>query len=204
MGMGIVSDSAFDAELKLNSRAQINSIQSSDSVPSNQSSDSVPSNIPLASVSEIKRGRGDSLNVPSEIRALAALSAVNGEGSGADIARAFGISESSVSAYKQGAHSTASYDSPNPALLDKINDHKLKVTSKARNRLLAALDEITPNKLTNVKPRDLAAIAKDMCSIVTDMEPKVSTIASSNSVQIVFMAPRVKDINEYKVMDVVD
>src|SRR5215813_15375411 len=70
-----------------------------------------------AVVEDIKLGRPPGKKeVPPEIRELVAKSAINGEGTGEDIAKAFGVSESSVSAYKVGAHSTTSYNSPNETL----------------------------------------------------------------------------------------
>ncbi len=68
---------------------------------------------------------------------------------------------------------------------------------------MAALKNITTEKLVAVKPRDLAAIAKDMSAIIADMEPKVPVSQNNqNNVQFVFMAPRVKTIDEYQIMTV--
>jgi len=159
-----------------------------------------------AVVEDIKLGRPPGKKeVPPEIRELVAKSAINGEGTGEDIAKAFGVSESSVSAYKVGAHSTTSYNSPNETLQSKLSDYKARISTKARNRLVNALNEITPARLEGVKPRDLAAIAKDMSSIVKDFDPASAVSSASNqNVQFVFMAPRVKDVSEFTVIDVKD
>ena len=188
MPMGIVSDSDFDLE-----RERLGG--NSGTKQPNQST----------SVIDINKGRGDKKETPKEIREAVALSAINGEGTGSEIARAFNVSESSVSAYKQGAHSTASYNEPNQSLFDKLTDHKQKISKKARSRLLAALNEITPDRLATVKPRDLAAIAKDMSAIISDMEPPIPISQNNqNNVQFVFMAPRVRNEADYAVIEVND
>jgi len=179
MAMGIVSDEEFEAEL-INSGITKNEI----------------------TIEDVKQGRGNKEETPEIIRELVGQAAINGEGT-REIAEAFNVSESSVSAYKVGAHSTASYHNPNKSLLTKLTDHRLRISKKASARLLSALNEITPDKLSVVKTRDLAAIAKDMASIVKDMEPQVSPgMNGTNNVQFVFMAPRVRDIEEFKIIEV--
>lgn len=185
--MGIVSDSDFEKEI------------SNSHVPETPET---PDTKTRASVEEIKKGRGDKPNTPEDIRKLAAISAINSEGTASEIAKAYGISEASVSAYKVGATSTATYDNPNQALAETINTHKAAVTRKARNRLMSALNHITPQKLEGVKARDLAAIAKDMSAVIKDFEPQVNHTNNVNNVQFVFMAPRVRDLEDYKIIDV--
>jgi len=200
MPIGIVSDSDFLREISNSSVVkESHPAATQPHIPPNK--ESHLSEIPVE-IKDIKRGRGNTLETPSEIRSAAAISAINHQGTGKDIADTFGLSPSSVSAYKVGAHSTDSYDSPNPSLLATINDHKEKVSKKARSRLLAALNELTVDKLATAKARDLASIAKDMSSVVKDMEPSVSS--SQTNVQFVFMAPRVKDIDDFKIIDVHD
>src|ERR1700694_506265 len=65
-----------------------------------------------AKVVDIKRGRGNQLEIPNEIRALVAEEVISGARA-KDVSKSFGISESSISAYKHDATSTASYDNPN-------------------------------------------------------------------------------------------
>lgn len=188
--MGIVSDEDFELDG--------NEVTSSDKKEVTR--------IPSANVEEIKRGRApDTKEVPSQIREAVARATINGEGTHKQIAETYSVSPSSVSAYAVGAHSTSSYHSPNSSLSNAITDHKARISNKARNRLLSALNNITSDKLANAKVRDLAAIAKDMSGIVQDMEPQSpSSSNSSQSVQFVFMSPKVKDIEDYKIIDVND
>ena len=192
MPIGIVSDADFHKEFE-NSGIKVTKAEPKvKPVPESES----------VVIEDISRGRGiGRKEVPDEIREAAALASINGE-SAKDITRALGISASSLSAYKQGAHSTASYDSPNPVLLGKITNHKDKISKRATSTLLSALRGITSDKLAGVKPRDLAAIAKDMSAIIADMEPKTQVNEQQNNVQFVFMAPRVKEISEYQTITV--
>jgi len=163
-----------------------------------------PKSLPEGTVEDIKRGRPpNKKEVPEELREIIAKSAINGEGTGLEIANAFDVSPSSVSAYKVGANSTTQYNQPNDSLLSAVTDHKDKISKRATRTLMAALKNITTEKLGAVKARDLAAIAKDMSAIIADMEPKVPvTQQNQNNVQFVFMAPRVKTIDEYQIMTV--
>jgi len=182
--MGVVSDADFEAELENSGIEELTT---------------------EVSVEDIKKGRGEGTKeVPEEIRELAGKSLINGEGTGKEVAAAYGISASSASAYKVGAHSTTTYHQPDASLAAKLSSHKSKISKKASSRLLSALNNITPDALATVKPRDLAAIAKDMASIVKDMEPPPppASVSANQNVQFVFMAPKVRDVEDYKVIDV--
>lgn len=206
MPMGIVSDSDFDAELK---KLGIIHEDRRTSVPNTGNNNlgvhdtPVDANIP-ATVVDIKRGRGDANNVPDIVREIVAKSAINGEGTGAEIAEAFGVSPSSVSAYKVGATSTTTYHRPDDELLSTVIGHRKNISRGARDTLLAALDSLTPEKLLNEKARDLAIIAKNMSGIIVDMEPPLPPIQNQQNVQFVFMAPRVRSEDSYQIREVND
>jgi len=192
MPMGIVSDSDFEIE-----KNRLNSTNDN-GVKTNKQD-----NATSARIDDINRGRGNKKETPKEIREAVAKCAIDGQGSASEIAEAFGVSESSVSAYKEGAHSTASYNEPNADLLSKITDHKAKISKRAQRTLMSALREITPDRLATVKPRELAGIAKDMAAIISDMEPPTQINPSQqNNVQFVFMAPRVREETAYPVIQV--
>lgn len=192
MPMGIVSDEDFKKEVErlIGSTREIEHAEMEKD---------------LAIIEDIQRGRPkEKTEIPEIIRECVARSAINGEGTGVEIAGAFGVSPSSVSAYKVGATSTASYSEPDENLLSVVTEHRQKISRGARNTLLAALDNLTPSKLESVKARDLASIAKDMSSIIVDMEPPLPPVHNQQNVQFVFMAPRVQNEDAYDVIDVHD
>lgn len=164
------------------------------------------SNKPLAKTEDINKGRGNTPEVPDVVRETIAKCAINGEGTASEIARAFDVSPSSVSAYKVGSHSTTSYNSPDSNLLDIVTSHKAKISKKARARLISALNFITDEKLENTKALDLSSIAKNMSAVIADMDPPPAQINQNqqNNVQFVFMAPRVRNETEYATIEVND
>ncbi len=154
-------------------------------------------------IEELKRGRGNVNEVPTSLRKVIAETAVeDGNKEAQALADAFNISPSSVSAYKNGAHSTASYDEPNPELKAHVDTKKQKIAKSARSTLLSAIKAITKDKLDTAKPRDLAGIAKDMASVVRTMEPEIETV--EESVKFVFFAPPMRKPEEFKVIDIVE
>lgn len=160
MAMGIVSDSDFDKELSRISPER------------NEESKSVKNPVITGEVIDVSRGRGEgSTSVPDGLRKIIGEeSAINGRQSAIELASQFGLSPSSVSAYANGATSTASYDrTPNKPF---VNDAKIRVSKRARGKLMLALSKITGEKLDGTNARDLASIAKDMSAVVKVMEPE--------------------------------
>lgn len=184
MPMGIVSDEEFNSELgKTN--------------PGN-------SNPTITGViQDVNRGRGKgNIEVPNVLRNIIGdESTTNGRQSAIELAKSFGISPSSVSAYNAGATSTATYETkPNESI---ILNAKERVAKRARGKLMRALNKITDDKLDSANARDLAGIAKDMSAIVRSMEPEVAKASTNNSgPTYVFYAPHMRKEEEYDVIHV--
>lgn len=185
--MGIVSDSEFDLE-----KSKFSNIREESSSESE------------ATIVDIQKGRGNgNLNVPDGLRKIIGEeSAINGRTAGLDIAKQFGISPSSASAYSHGATSTASYD--NQPNLNHINQSKDRVAKRAMAKLKKALHHITDDKLEGAKPRDLAGIAKDMSAIVKNMEPETPKLPgdNGNGPTFIFYAPQFRDERSFDVVHV--
>jgi len=175
MPMGIVSDEEFDSEVSNTIREESNSPNSSN-----------------ATIIDITKGRGiGNVGVPNGLRnIIGEESTINGRESAIELAKQFGISSSSVSAYTTGAKSTASYDDkPN---LAHINEAKERISKKARGKMLLALNRITGEKLDGAKVRDLAGVAKDMSAIIKNLEPDNPEGNNRNtSPTFVFYAPQI-------------
>lgn len=110
------------------------------------------------------------------------------------------ISQSAVSAYKNGATSTSTYGKAAPGLFDHMLRTRGRISRKASDKLNRALNHITDDKLEDQSPKDLAAIAKDMSAIIKNMEPPVEKIGEGHNVgvAITFMAPRPRGENQYE------
>ena|SRR5215831_2325446 len=189
MAMGIVSDSDFDKE-KVNL-----------GVPSK----STPTVNPTGVVEDVSRGRGTgNTAVPDGIRKIIGEeSTVNGRQSGIELAESFGISASSVSAYGVGAKSTSTYDDkPNSQFL---NNAKQRAAKKARNKMIAAMNSITQDKLATSSAKDLAGIAKDMAAVIRTMEPelpKSPTGPINTGPQFIFYSPQTRKEEVFEVVHV--
>lgn len=186
MGMGIVSDSEFNSEL--NKLSPIESNQSE----SNQNE---------TKIVDMNKGRGNgNKEVPNSLRKIIGeTSEIYGRQEGLELAKQFGISSSSVSAYAHGSSSTSSYDErPN---VDHINQAKDKISKRARNKLLLALSHITQEKLEGSKARDLAGIARDMSAVVKNMEPDNPVGGNTkDSPTFIFYSPQMKKEETFDVI----
>lgn len=179
MAIGIVSDADFASEL-----SKVNHVQS-------------PEVIQLPT-----KGRKDGdNNVPDSLRKIIGDTAINeGRKEALELASRLSISPSSVSAYTQGATSTASYNKPTKSLSDFLNKRKLKIARNAAGKLSLALDNITPDKLESADAKDLAVIARNLGGVVKDMSPSVNEIDGdqSNGKPFVVFAPMFVQENKFE------
>lgn len=148
------------------------------------------------------KGRNGKVAVPESGRKLIGELAINGASTD-ELVREFGISASSISAYKNGATSTATYHQPNEDLKNHVMEARNKIVRRARKKLMQALDHITPDSMADCKARDLSGIAKDMSSIIRNMEPDDEKEKSTNN-QFIFMVPPMKKEIDFPVIDVTD
>lgn len=193
MPLGILTDEQLNKELgKTIEKKDIDRIESEINESARQ---------PITpKIVDIKRGRGNTLEIPHEIRALVSEEVINGARA-KDVSKAFGISESSISAYKNDATSTTTYDKSNELLVSANQVVRDQITDKARGRLMSALDHITDENISNAKVKDIASIAKDMSVIVKNMEPQVPVDNSKNT-QVIIYRPRMRDEDEFDVITV--
>lgn len=184
MPMGVVSDKDFDLEKSKLIREESKSI-----------TDTTPDII------TIEKGRGEgNIEVPNALRQVIGETSVShGRTEATQLARQFGISPSSVSAYTKGATSTASYDNQTNART--INLAKERITKKARSRLLLALNNITPEKVATAKLNEISSVAKDMSAIIKNMEPdKLVDPDKKDGPTFIFYAPQVRDERNYETL----
>jgi hypothetical protein len=140
----------------------------------------------------LQHGRGNTAEVPSLIREIVAEDAIENGSSAKSLSTAFGVSESSVNAYKNGATSTATYRQKDPSL----QAAKRRVYNRASNRLIAALDALKSKDLSGEKAKDISSIAKDMSSVLEKVKPhEVSD--STNQVHLHLYAPKLKQLSDY-------
>lgn len=191
--MGVVSDEQFEAELK----------NSSIDKPINNHKldfDESPA-ITGEVIDSPSKGRGNgNVAVPDSLRKIIGeTSELEGRKTALEFAKSLGISPSSVSAYSNGATSTATYDTPSVSIKSHISERKSKVVDNALSKLRKSLNTLTPAKLGSATAREAAAIAKDMAAIVKIMEPENNgDNGNKPAPQFVVYAPQFKNENHFE------
>jgi predicted transcriptional regulator len=152
-------------------------------------------------IQEIKRGRGAGVeNLTPGMRELIAEEALVSGKTLDQIADEYGISRDAVNAYKHGATSEATYNQPDAKLLDKVNEVKTEIKTQAQNKLLLAIQSLTDQKISGAKAKDIAGIAKDMSSVLRNVEGPDSNLNFNNS-KVLIYSPRLKEEDDYKVIE---
>lgn len=144
-----------------------------------------------------KKGR-TSKEVPESLRKLIAGDSLEGAPARL-ISSTYGISESSISAYKNGATSTSSYDNGNGELAQHVDKVKDRIKNRAQNKLALALKHITEDKLRETKPVDLSSIAANMSRVVDKMTPKEPGNVINNNV--IFYSPQQIKKENFEALD---
>jgi hypothetical protein len=202
MPVGLVSDTLLQLEL-----SRLSPQSGSTRAPVNQIDERVPSPVHTPELVEeshppsIPQSRGRSegdVNIPESLRKLIGEeSVINGRSAALQLAKDFGVSASSVSAYAKGATSTASYNTPKPGIIQHINKSRRRAIKKAGAVLNDAMAAITQDKLDYTDARDLSSIAKDMSVIIKNLEPPAESAQSDKAQnappQFVIYAPTFRD-----------
>jgi hypothetical protein len=149
------------------------------------------------------RKEGD-VNVPDSLRAIIGEEALlNGRQAALNLAKDFGISPSSVSAYSKGATSTTTYDTPSRSIISHINKSRQRAVKRAQRTLNSALEAITQDKLDYADPKDLASIAKDMTVVIKNLEPQqAESKDAATAPQFVIFAPQFRDERSFETITV--
>lgn len=180
MGLGVVDDGDFENEV-------------------------ANSNVHIIELPNKGRNEGDK-NVPDFLRSIISNTAIEESSKEANkLASRFGVSASSVSAYKHGNTSTDSYHLPNAELTKNNNTTRDKIIKRGKAKILAAMRHITDDKMENANAKDLSSIAKDMSVVVKNMDPSDKLNESTGpQVQFVFYAPQVRSLDSYDQLPIID
>lgn len=148
----------------------------------------------------IKHGRGAGVeNLTPGMRELIATEALVSGKTIDQIAEEFGVSRDAVNAYKHGATSEATYNQPNHELATVVDNVKSEIKKEAQNKLLTAIQSLTDSKISQAKAKDIAGIAKDMSSVMRNIDGPDGNIINNNRVLI--YSPRLKEEDDYKVIE---
>lgn len=181
MPMGVVNDSEFESEVQ---------------------NSGVPLTGVVTQLPKPGRKEGD-VNVPESLRKIIGeTSELEGRKAAMELAASLGISPSSVSAYSNGATSTATYDRPSAPVSNHIRERKDKVVGSALTRLTRAMNGLTKDKIETSSAREISAIAKDMAQVVKLMEPETPQGPGDGvkAPQFIVYAPTMIDERKFEVI----
>lgn len=180
MGMGIVSDEEFAREQQSLER---------NVVPVNSS-------VVIKDIS-IGRPKG-STEVPEEVRSIIGEVGIVDRQGALSLAASLGISPSATSAYANGATSTASYHDKDNSTGKHVDRVRSRIVKRAKSRLLDALDSITEEKLQAAKLTESSSVARDMSTIIKNMEPEVSSVSNNTQNNFVLYRPMMKSEDSFE------
>lgn len=226
MAIGVVSVDSFNSELARLGIIPISDSSNSDSKSDSESeigshsnhephsSDDEPHKSDTIDVREpeivdvvneeirlLVHGRGSKPETPAIVRELIAAEATAGASSKV-LQGAFNVSGSSVSAYKNGAKSTASYHDKDPGLVDAIDKTNESIARIATGKIMRALGAITDSKVDELSPLKAADLAQKMSNVVKNMKP--DEVSKDSGVKIVVFQPRVKEEDEFEIVQVLE
>lgn len=206
MPLGIVSDDEFLAEVNNSLVERPTSATATTSEPRIKPIKEV--NEAITGIVEDMPSRGrqkGSVEVPDSLRKIIGeTNELEGRKQAIALAKSFGISSSSVSAYANGATSTATYDNPRESIVTHIQGRKDKVAGSALSILRQSFSLMRANedhKLKACSAPELAGIARSMASVVKMMEPEPDKVSvGENRPQFVVFAPVMKDESHFEVI----
>jgi transcriptional regulator with XRE-family HTH domain len=117
-------------------------------------------------------------------------------------ANMFGVSKSSVTAYKKGVTThnkeTASEIS-NQELRVSITEKSDKIAESAVDKLMGALNLIQPELLEKRPVREIASVAVSLANVFDKVRPQTDKPAAA---QVIIFAPGQRNLEEYNVVEV--
>lgn len=134
-------------------------------------------------------------------RVLIGTLARAGLGNSMELSAEFNLSHDQVNNLKQGRTSAINdtHYKPNLELEERILGKMNDVSNRAIEVLMNSLGVITPEKLSEVSAKDASVIASNASRVIQNCAPQVQ---QDNKINVIMYAPRVKEINEYKVVDI--
>jgi len=208
MPLGIVSDDEFNEMLnELEIKKRIIIVPDEPAVNKNidnkeQVKPAIDENkVYTPEIVQLKHGRGiGTKEVPLSIRKLVASEAIAGANVN-EISELFNVSKSSISAYKNDATSTASYNDSDEQL-KKANDAvRNNIVGRAQKSLLDAIAAITVEKLNESKVNIASSVARDMSTVMRNISPADNS-GSNNNNRVIIYQPRMREEDDYEVIHV--
>lgn len=141
-------------------------------------------------------GRGSTPAIPEEVKsAIAILSAHDVPQT--ELAKLFGISDSSVSNFANGMDNNRT---PNKELSNEIQDEREKIERSALEKTMMTLGLIESEDILMLGAKDKSIVAQNLSKVAANMQSKA--ITNDNRVQMVIHAPQVRQDYHYQEIEV--
>ncbi len=111
----------------------------------------------------------------------------------AEIAREFGLSESAVSRLVRGERGSAE-------LQQRIDQSVGRISDAAIDRILAAVNVITDEKLQKSSPKEAASVAKDLTTVVEKISNRNRRDPSNT--KVILVRPQMGELDDYEVVQI--
>lgn len=116
-----------------------------------------------------------------------------------EVAKFSDVSPNSVSAYKHGATSEATYNNRDNPTGNYVKGLKDAISGAAQNKLMDAINALTDDKINSSKGRDIAGIARDMSSVVKNMNTDGPLIQNN---KVIIYQPRMREEEDFDIIEV--
>ena len=141
-------------------------------------------------------GRGSTPAIPEEVKsAIAILSAHDVPQT--ELAKLFGISDSSVSNFANGMDNNRV---PQPNLNTEIQDEREKIERSALEKTMMTLGLIEQEDILMLGAKDKSIVAQNLSKVAANMQGKAQV--NDNRVQMVIHAPQVRQDYHYQEIEV--
>lgn len=172
----------------------------------------------LVEVRKIREGgrRLGNTNVPPALRSLIGSIAVQGEENQSDIARAFGVSQPSISGYANGLIGDRR-ESEIEEAIEKVEERKQETAKLPDSSLdeahqmalnvmmksLTGLGEKLADEeiMKSMKPKEVSRIASDMSKIVSVATGQDKQSSVVNNTKVIVYAPQQRKETSYEIID---
>lgn len=154
-------------------------------------------NLKVIAKAPIGKGVGNT-DIPQTTREVIAVLAQVEKGD--NIAKAFDVSNATVSNYKHGK-TVHGDESSNPELKTTVEKTIDKITEQAVNKLFSSINQLSEDDIACLGAKDKADIAVKMSKVVTNLKPKDSGLGV-NAPQVLIYAPQILSEDKYKTVEV--
>lgn len=148
---------------------------------------------PVEAEVEVVEDLGPRAKMDDQERYNVIMAAIASGRTQAEIAREFGLSESTVSRLVRGERGS-------PELQHRVDEKVHKISDAAIDRVLAAVNVITDDKLAKSSPKEAASVAKDLTTVIEKISNRHKK--DNSGTKVIIVRPQLGEIDDYEVVQI--